>query len=92
MANRVHYPSLASFDDVELVGLCDLDGEKLAATAEKFEIENTFGDYKEMIERTKPDAVYALMPPHVLFDVAMDVMQAGCHLFIEKPPGITTFP
>ncbi|MBT4815665.1 MAG: gfo/Idh/MocA family oxidoreductase, partial [Lentisphaerae bacterium] len=23
MANRVHYPSLATFDDVELVGLCD---------------------------------------------------------------------
>ena len=91
MANRVHYPSLASFDDVELVGLCDLDAEKLTATAEKFHIENTFSDYREMLERTKPDAAYALMPPHVLFDVAMDVMQAGCHLFIEKPPGITTF-
>jgi len=90
MANRVHYPSLASFDDVELVGLCDLAPDKLKATAEKFEIAQTFDCYKAMIEETKPDAVYALMPPHVLFDVAMDIMDADRGLFIEKPPAITT--
>lgn len=90
MANRVHYPSLASFDDVELVGLCDLVPDKLAGTAEKFGIPKTFSDYRAMIEETQPDGVYALMPPYVLFDVAMDVMEAGCNLFIEKPPAVTT--
>ena len=91
MANGVHYPSLASFEDVKIVGLCDLDGVRLAATAEKFGIGATFSDYKEMLKKTKPDAVYALMPPHVIYDVAMDIMEAGHHLFIEKPPAVTTF-
>ena len=90
MANRVHYPSLASFDDVEMVGLCDLDAAKLAATAETFGVAKTFSGYKEMIAETEPDAVYALMPPYVLFDVAMDVLDAGLNLFIEKPPAVTT--
>ena len=25
MSNHVHYPSLASFDDVEIVGICAID-------------------------------------------------------------------
>ena len=29
MANAVHYPSLVEFEDVEIVGLCDLVEEKL---------------------------------------------------------------
>ena len=91
MANQAHYPSLAEFDDVEMVALCDLMPEKLKSTADRFGIRNTFTDYHRMLDETKPDAVYALMPPHHLFDVAMDVIQSGRHLFIEKPPGVTTF-
>lgn len=90
MANAVHYPSLASMDDVELVGLCDLMPDKLAETAQRFNVNETFSNYRGMLDKTSPDAVYALMPPYHLFDVAMDVLQAGHHLFIEKPPGLTT--
>lgn len=90
MANSVHYPSLVTFDDVDLVGLCDLVPDKLKATAEKFGIKKTFSDYKKMIEDTGPDAVYVLMPPHHLFDVAVHVLNLGLHLFIEKPPAVTT--
>jgi virulence factor len=91
MANSVHYPSLIEIQGVELVGLCDMVPEKLEKTAARFGIKNTFADYREMIEATKPDAVYALMPPHHLYDVAMDVLEARCHLFVEKPPGVTAF-
>ena len=91
MANKVHYPSLADFADVELVGLCDLDAAKLGTTAERFSISNRYTDYKIMLKEVEPDAVYVLMPPHLLFDIAMDVMEAGHDLFIEKPPAVTTF-
>ena len=51
MANGVHYPSLRDCEDVNLVGLCDLVPSKLQATAEKFEIDQTFSDYREMLEK-----------------------------------------
>lgn len=89
MANSVHYPSLAEFDDVELVGLCDLVPEKLQATAAKFQIANTYTDYKQMIGEQDPEAVYVLMPPQHLFEPASYVLSAGKHLFIEKPPALT---
>ena len=33
MANKVHYPSLASFENVDMVGICDLDEQKMKKTA-----------------------------------------------------------
>jgi len=89
MANRVHYPSLAEMDDVEMVGLCDIVAEKLNETADKFGIEKRYSDYKLMIEETAPDGIYILMPPHHLFDLVIHSLQQKLHVFIEKPPGIT---
>lgn len=89
MANKVHYPSLAEFSDVEMVGLSDLVEEKLKATAEKFHIRRTFKDYKKMLDEVKPDAVYILMPPHHLFDIVIECLNRKLNVFIEKPPGIT---
>lgn len=91
MANGFHYPSLVAFPDVRIAGLCDLDTHKLEETARKFGISRTFTDYRDMLDQTKPDAVYVLMPPHVIFDVAMDVLSRGHHLFVEKPPAVTTY-
>jgi len=91
MANQVHYPSLAQFGDVELVGLCDLREGPRQETAQRFHVRRTFSDYREMLDATGPDGVYALMPPHHLFDVAADILQRGKHLFVEKPPGVSTF-
>lgn len=84
MANAVHYPSLAEFDDVELVGVCDVIENKLHQTADRFAIERRFADYKKMIEATAPHAVYALMPPHHLWDVVLHCLQAKLDVFIEK--------
>ena len=89
MANSVHYPSLSEFEDVNLVGICDLVESKLHATAERFSIDQTFNDYREMLEKTSPDAVYILMPPQHLFPLVIHCLSQQHHVFIEKPPGIT---
>jgi virulence factor len=89
MANAVHYPSLAELPEVELVALCDLVPEKLTRTAERFGIRQTFQDYRAMLADAECDAVYLLMPPHHLFDLAIACLRAKKHLFIEKPPGVS---
>jgi len=89
MANRVHYPSLALFPDVELAGLCDLVPEKARQTAERFRVDHVYHDYRQMLDEREIDAVWILMPPHQLFDVVIDCARRKKHVFIEKPPGIT---
>lgn len=89
MANRVHYPSLSSFPDVEIVAICDIDRERLNATGDRYGIERRYTDYRKMIEETSPDAVYAIGQPHVMYDVWKWCLEQGLNLYIEKPMGIT---
>jgi predicted dehydrogenase len=90
MANGVHYPSLADFSDVELVGLCDVFPDKLSVTAERFGFAQTFTDYKKMLDQTQPDAVYILMPPYHLFDLTVECLNRGHGVFVEKPLGVSS--
>jgi predicted dehydrogenase len=89
MANSVHYPSLASFDDVEIAAICDLDTQRMNGTAEKYGIERRYTDYRKMVEEIAPDAVYAIGQPHIMYDVWTWCLRQGLNLYIEKPMGIT---
>jgi len=89
MANRVHYPSLASFSDVTFAGICDLDPERLKTTADTYGIEKRYTDYRKMIADTAPHAVYAIGPPHIMYDVWTWCLREGQNLYIEKPMGLT---
>lgn len=89
LANSVHYPSLAEFDDVEIAAISDLDDGKLKSTAEKYHVEKTYKDYKKMVSEVDLDAVYIIMPPHHLFDLVIHCLNSKLNVFTEKPPGVT---
>lgn len=89
MANAVHYPSLASYDDVEFAGICDLNEERLNATADKYGIERRYTDYRRMVEETAPDAVYVIGDPDVMYPLWVWCLERKLDLYIEKPMGFT---
>jgi predicted dehydrogenase len=89
MANSVHYPSLASYDDVEISAICDFDVGRLNETADKYGVKGRYTEYHKMIEEVAPDGVYAIGPPHLMYDVWVWCLRQGLNLFIEKPLGIT---
>jgi predicted dehydrogenase len=89
MANKVHYPSLASFPDVEFAGVCDIDPQRLQKTADQYQIEKRYTDYRKMIEEVAPDGVFAVGQPHYMYDIWLWCLQHGLNLFVEKPLGLT---
>ncbi len=89
MANQVHYPSLASFPDVEFAGICDLLPDRLKATGDRYHIEQRFYNYQAMIEATAPDAVYVIGQPDVMYPLWTWCLQHGLNLYIEKPMALT---
>ena len=89
MANNVHYPSLNSFDDVEIAAICDLDDERLEATATKYEVQGRYKDYRKMVEEVDPAGVYVIGQPHYMYDIWIWCLQQGLNLYIEKPMGLT---
>ncbi len=89
MANNVHYPSLASFDDVQIAAICDLSEERLNETADKYCVDKRYSDYRQMVEEIAPDAVYAIGQPHIMYDIWVWCLEQGRNLCIEKPMGLS---
>lgn len=89
MANAVHYPSLASFDDVQIAAICDLHAQRLHATADKYQVEGRYSDYRKMIEDVAPDAVYVIGQPEYMYSIWIWCLEHNLNLYIEKPMGLT---
>ena len=96
MANSVHYPSLASFDDVEIAGICEQDRSRLADTADRYGVPEVgrFAvtgptDYRKMLEKLSPDGIYIIGNPHIMYDIWIWCLEQGMNIYIEKPMGLT---
>ena len=93
-ANHVHYPALASMDDVEIAAICDIDPGRLHAAADKYAVDKRYGDdrdplaYRRMIEDVAPDAVYVIGQPNIMYDLWVWCLREKQNLFIEKPMGV----
>ena len=86
-ATRAHYPALADADDVSLEAVCDLDSERLASAADAYDIPRRYTDHRRMLDEVDCDVVYAIMQPYHVCQVAVDALDAGKHVLVEKPPG-----
>ena len=88
-ATITHYPAIKRLKEVDLVAACDLDEDLLRENADRFEIPQRFTDYNEMFRSVDIDVVYAVTQPTHIARIALDCLNAGKHVFIEKPPGAT---
>jgi virulence factor len=89
-----HYPCVARLQqagDVELAAIAELDEGRLAAAADRYGVrpEGRFTDHRRMLREANLDVVYAIMQPTDLLPVVLDCLDAGCHVFMEKPPGVS---
>lgn len=88
-ATSAHYPALASFSDVEIAAVCDIDPARLAAVSDRYHVDRRYTDYRRMVAEVAPDGVYAIGQPHQMYDIWVWCLQQGMNLFIEKPMGLT---
>ncbi len=82
----MHRPALA-LDTLKLVGASDINttlGEKNAADLGC----PFFADYREMLGVTKPDVAVILAPHPFHATLAVDCLNAGAHVLVEKPMAV----
>lgn len=79
--------SLSSHAKVEVVALCDIDAQRLAAAKEKHPGAKVFSDYRLMLEtmHDQIDAVSVSTPDHTHAPAAMTAMNHGKHVYCQKP-------
>ena len=82
-----HYPNVKRLDNVEMVAVCELDETRLQEVVEKYHFPHVFTDHRKMLETVDLDIIYCVMNERWLLQPALDCLNAGKHIFIEKPPG-----
>jgi predicted dehydrogenase len=84
-ADRIQLPACRAVPDIELVGGADPDSTVRAAVADKFAIPKVFPDVDSMLAEVKPEVLIVSTPPATHFEVCEKALQAGAHVFCEKP-------
>ena len=82
-----HVRALQSLENVEIVGITDLDLIRGTKVASDFEIP-FFKTTQEMYS-AKPDVVHVLTPPSSHYALAIGALEMGCHVFVEKPMAVS---
>ncbi len=90
IAQIAHLPVLRKMKGVQLVGICDNDGAKARALAQRMNVSNWFTDIEELLEYGKVDAVVICTPNHLHEAHATAALAAGAHVIVERPLAITS--
>jgi len=72
---------------VELAAVCDVSRGRAEAAAGAFGIPGVYTSVDEMLAAGL-DAVHVLLPPQLHVDITRQLLDAGVHVFVEKPMGL----
>ena len=75
----------------KVLALCDIKPDRLdkAATAAARDNPATYADWRKILDRKDVEAVYIATPPDLHSEMAVAALEAGKHVYCEKPIGIT---
>jgi len=68
-----------------IVGVCDREFLMAEQLATRYGILGKYDDYGRMLEKEHPDVVHITTPPESHLLLARMAIDAGCHVFVEKP-------
>ena len=74
---------------LELVAAADVDAGHLEAFCQQSGARG-YRDYHEMLASEELDGCFMLLPPHLHEECTLAIIDAGCHVFMEKPMALTT--
>ena len=86
---KLHATVLGGLDGVEVVALCDPNGDELAALAARLPGAVAFDDFESMLERAALDAVFIVTPEAFHPAQALSAIGRGVATFVEKPLAMT---
>ena len=82
---RQHLACLRALPGVQTVGVCDLSPSLAESAAERFGIAEWYTNHRRMLDEARPDVVHIATPPGSHYALAIDSLEAGAHVIVEKP-------
>jgi UDP-N-acetyl-2-amino-2-deoxyglucuronate dehydrogenase len=86
---RKHIKSLLSIDSISLEAVCDIDESKFEFCKKVNSNITFFTDYHLLLKEPDIDIITIATPHGLHAQMAMDAMEAGKHVIVEKPMALT---
>ena len=91
IAKARHIPSYKRMKkSVDLCAVCDLNEKIAKETSKDFRIPGAYSNVSEMLSKEGLDMVDICVPPQVHAPVAVEAIEKGCHVIMEKPMALKT--
>lgn len=89
VAQLVHLPLLSKINSVKIVAVAEVNKTRLNTISQKFNIKEKYTDYKEMLNNVEFDAAIISTPTNTHKQIAVDCLNSGKDVLIEKPIALT---
>ncbi len=80
-----HASQIQRIKGCEIVGVCDREPLMARQLYERFPAKQYYSDITKLLTESRPDVVHITTPPASHFDLAKTFLEAGCHVYVEKP-------
>ena len=84
-----HANAITVTDGAQLVAIAARSDSSVAAAKEAYPDAQVYNDFNELVARDDLDVVDVVVPSHLHHEVANAVLNAGKHLLLEKPMGVS---
>jgi predicted dehydrogenase len=85
-----HAEVIAQISGCEIVGVCDSEPLMAKQMQERFNTKHSFSNLNNFLEVSRPDVVHITTPPQSHCELGRICLEAGCHIYIEKPFTVNT--
>lgn len=85
-----HMAQLQRISGCRVVGVSDRESLMAQQLSERFHIDRHFDDVSEMLSVCRPDVVHITTPPQSHLELGKICLNAGCHVYMEKPFALCT--
>jgi predicted dehydrogenase len=84
-----HVEAIRRIPGCGIFAVCDREPLMAAQLAERFGIRASFSIVQDMLQTAAPHVVHITTPPQSHFDLARQCLEAGSHVYLEKPFTVT---
>lgn len=90
IASSTHIPIFKKTKSVIVTAVCDRNESLARETANKLGIPKSYSDISQMLQKENLDIIDMCTPPQTHASLAVQAMEHGCHVFMEKPMALMT--
>jgi predicted dehydrogenase len=88
ITRATHIPNILKVKDAEITAICDVNKETAETVARELKLKKSYTDFTQMLAGEKLDAVDICTSINTHAPLAIQALEAGVHVLVEKPMAI----